>query len=499
MLTETEKRAAALAVSQFGADHACVERTVRDLLESYADGLRGDLISRLVVENLLTAAQASELRFFLGETQMTSPEPAANGEADTSRPAESANANGSATPPPVELRQLGRFRILRRLAEGGMGSIYLAYDEDQSCPVAIKVLQLSLAEHSSHVLRFRREARTLERLNHPNIVRFVAFGQVAATKAPCLVLEYINGPSAHTLLDRFGQLAVGDATRIVLDIALALEHAHSRSIIHRDIKPDNILVTLSGLAKLADLGLAKHLDQDPSLTHTRQAFGTPYYMPYEQAVDAKQADRRSDIFALGATFYHLLTGQVPFPGVNHVEVAEKKSSGAYPLASSVNPKVPSVLDSILGKMLARFPEARYQTAGELIAELERSGLAARIPSFTDRAEALQDPVVRTRLVEARQATRIDPELAITPQRSANANVWYIRQEDAKGAESETRAMTWEIVRGLQQKRIQPAALASQDPKGTFKPLAAYPQFAPVVTMMMQDETAPDAAQKPSSS
>src|SRR5262249_18867588 len=156
-------------------------------------------------------------------------------------------------------------------------------------------------------------------------------------------LEYVEGFSAHTLLERDGKLAVGDAVHIALDVARALEHAHSRNVIHRDIKPDNILLSNSGLAKLVDFGLAKRTDEPSHLTATRQGFGTTPYMPFEQAMDAKRADGRSDIYALGATLYHLVTGIVPFPGESHADIVEKKGRGDYVPAHEINPDVPSQL------------------------------------------------------------------------------------------------------------------------------------------------------------
>src|SRR6185312_13298775 len=142
-------------------------------------------------------------------------------------------------------------------------------------------------------------------------------------------------------------------------------------------------------------------------TATRQGFGTPYYMPYEQAMNAKYADGRSDIYALGATLYHLVAGEVPFPGVNHLEILDKKNLGFFAPASSLNPDVPAALDAILERMLARDPQERYQTASELIVDLERSELAARVPSFVDAELALQDPLVRERLATAAQPTAMD--------------------------------------------------------------------------------------------
>ncbi len=237
--------------------------------------------------------------------------------------------------PLSELRSLGEYRLLRRLGEGGMGAVYLGYHEGQDLQVAIKVLSDQLASSQSYIDRFYREAKSGALLNHPNIVRTLSVGQDKATLKHYLVLEFVDGPSAHALLSQLGKLTVGDAVHIALDIARALEHAHSRRIVHRDIKPDNILITRAGVCKLVDLGLAKRIDEASHLTAARQGFGTTHYMPYEQAINAKYADGRSDIYALGATLYHLVTGTVPFPGDNHLEVIEKKNVGDFSPARSL--------------------------------------------------------------------------------------------------------------------------------------------------------------------
>src|SRR5262249_18275481 len=269
-----------------------------------------------------------------------------------------------------------------------------------------------------------------------------------ATAKHYLVMEYVDGPSALELLTKYGHLSVGDAVHIVLDIARGLEHAHSRNIVHRDIKPDNILITTSGVAKLSDLGLAKRTDEASHLTAARQGFGTPYYMPFEQAMNAKYADGRSDIYALGATLYHLVSGEVPFPGINHLEIVEKKDIGEFPPARTHNAEVPAVLENILARMLARDPADRYQTVSELIVDLDRSNLAAAVPSFIDPDRAMQDPVVRSRLTAPAQATAPDfpgPARRPRPQpRKAQPDVWYLRYRDQSGRSCKAKATTQQV-------------------------------------------------------
>jgi serine/threonine-protein kinase len=463
------------------------------MLQAQAEGRVTDFLATLVGQKILSPSQAAELRQALDKTSIDASEAQAQVSAEsTSDSTRSMNtaANNGDTPLPgsgQELRSLGEYRILRRLGEGGMGAVYLGYHEGRKRHVAIKVLPDPLAAIQSHVDRFYREGKSLTLLDHPNIVQGIAVARDEATGKHYLVLEYVDGPSAHALLDRFGRLSVGDAVHVILDIARALEHAHSRNIIHRDIKPDNILLTQSGLAKLSDLGLAKRIDDVSHLTGARQGFGTPYYMPYEQALSAKQADGRSDIFALGATLYHLVTGEVPFPGSNPLEIAEKKDLGNFAPASELNPEVPEVLDQILNKMMARAPEDRYQTASELIVDLERSKLAAPVPSFIDPDRALQDPLVRARLTAPAQPTRMDLDAAKgnPPERSSNPNLWYLRYRNREGRWCQTRATTQQITQRLREGRMPATIEASHEPQGEFKPLSAYPEFHAVAVSRLK--------------
>ncbi len=383
---------------------------------------------------------------------------------------------------PIELRRLGEFQILRKLGEGGMGAVYLAYHEGQQSHFAVKVLADSLAQNQNYVDRFYREARSGTALNHPNIVRCLAVGQDRATLKHYMVMEYVDGSTAQVLLEAQGKLPLGDAVHVVLDVARALEHAHSRNIVHRDIKPGNILITRSGVAKLADLGLAKRMDEASSLTATRQSFGTPHYMPYEQAMNSRNADNRSDIFALGATLYHLVTGELPFPGDNHVDVAQKKSLGTYAPAST-KAAVPRALDTILAKMLALNPKHRFQTASELIVVLERSQLSAAVPGFADPALALSDPWIRAQLAVDNQPTKTDATRVrrrLVP--AGGGGRWQLRYEDATGKVKRYRATTEQITRHLRAGHLPGNMEARRvERNAVFQPLPTYPEFQAVIS------------------
>jgi eukaryotic-like serine/threonine-protein kinase len=474
MLPESEHRAAQLAVSRFGAEATRVRQIYDQVVETRATGRTADLLDNLVQQKLLTKAQAQELRAALDVTQIdTSRKPGANGTSPAA-PKPSAEFNVS------DNRHIGDYRILRRLGEGGMGSVFLGYHEGDQAQVAIKVLPENLASNQAAIDRFYREAKSGALLNHPNIVRNLAVGQDQATGKHYLVMEYVDGVSALELLQRHGRLSVGDAIHIILDVARALEHAHSRNIVHRDIKPDNVLITQSGLAKLSDLGLAKRTDEASHLTAARQGFGTPYYMPFEQAMNAKYADGRSDIFALGATLYHLVAGEVPFPGTSHVEIVEKKEHGEFPPARSHNAKVPAALDVIMNRMMAREPADRYQTVSELIVDLERSELAAKVPSFIDPDQAMRDPLVRERLTTPAQPTAADLQMSQREPRSelrkSHPDIWYLRYQDPTGRWCKAKATTQQVLKRLREGRFTSKVEASHQHGGPFKPLGKFEEF-----------------------
>ena len=282
---------------------------------------------------------------------------------------------------PGALHTVAGFRLLRKIGDGGMSAVYQSYDVAANRPVAVKLLADHLASQPEFVGRFYREARLSRVLEHPNIVQGYASGFDADVSKHYLVLEFIDGPTAHGALARLGRLSVGMVVQIGIDIARALEFLHDRQYVHRDVKPDNILLHPDGTAKLADLGLAKRINDDSQLTSVHQGVGTSYYMPYEQAVNANLVDGRSDIFALGATLYHLFTGEVPFPGATHDEVVREKWHDSFRPLRDANPAVPAELAELIEATLACDPRARIQKAGQLAKSLAATNLATSLPSF----------------------------------------------------------------------------------------------------------------------
>lgn len=481
MLTESEKRAAHLAVSRYGANQAEVQAMVQSVLEARGRGTLVDLLDVFLRQKILSPLQVRELRVGLEKTLVDPARAVLASKVDGQRMFDAEEPSSDQGQPSVEeLRSLGRYRILRRLGEGGTGAVFLAFDESNQSQVALKVLSHQLARNQPALDRFYREAKSGALLNHPNIVRNLASGQDQTTGIHYLILEYVDGPSALELLDHYGKLSVGDAVHIILDIARALEHAHSRNVVHRDIKPGNILITQSGVAKLADLGLAKRTDETSHLTHARQGFGTPYYMPYEQAMNAKYADQRSDIYSLGATLYHLVTGELPFAGSNPLEIVDKKGLGIYVPASEVTPDVPKALDAILARMLARDPQDRYQTASELIVDLERSNLAAAVPSFVNPERAMEDPLVRQRLMAPMQTTALDMRQKQAEPANQNADFWFLRYKDRHGRWCKAKLSSQEIEKRLREGKLKPSVEAARAPEGKFQPLGSYPEYASVV-------------------
>ncbi|RMD79660.1 MAG: serine/threonine protein kinase [Lentisphaerae bacterium] len=271
----------------------------------------------------------------------------------------------------VEGGWIGKYQLERKLGQGGMGIVWLGHHPELDIPVAIKTLPTFLVTRDpSFVDRFLKEARTAARLNHPNIVRIYDAGK--DDDVYYLVMEFVEGGTVLDLLrEQNGPLPLDKAIHIIRCVAEALAAASEFNIIHRDIKPENILLDSKGVPKLSDLGLAKQLDSEESMTGTGMAVGTPSYMAPEQIQDAKSCDARADIYALGATFYHLVTGKIPFEGSSTFDLMLKHIQEPLPPPRSRNPNIPEEIEAIITKMMAKSPDDRFQSARELIEALDR--------------------------------------------------------------------------------------------------------------------------------
>ncbi len=240
------------------------------------------------------------------------------------------------------------------LGKGGMGMVYKARQPHLDRIVALKILPRDAAKDPAFAERFQREAKALARLNHPNIVAIYDFGQ--SGDYFYFLMEYVDGANLRQL-ERSRRLSPEEAFAIVPRICEALQYAHDAGIVHRDVKPENILIAKSGRVKIADFGIAKIVgkNEDYSLTGTRHALGTPNYMAPEQMDTPTKVDHRADIYALGVVFYEMLTGELP---MGRFELPSKKL------------KVDIRIDEVVLKSLERNPELRYQTAGAVKTDMD---------------------------------------------------------------------------------------------------------------------------------
>jgi eukaryotic-like serine/threonine-protein kinase len=269
------------------------------------------------------------------------------------------------------IQSLGAYRLLKKLGEGGMGAVYLAEDTVGLRKVAVKVLPKKFAEDNAFLSRFRREAKSMGALNHANVVGAFAVGEELGHHF--YVMEYCEGDPLDKLLQKEKTLPVERALEITAQAARGIRHAHEHGIIHRDIKPANMFVTKEGVVKILDLGLSKNIaDAEQSyMTQSGVVLGTPHYISPEQALGQKEIDGRSDIYSLGATLFHLLTGQTPFNGPNIPVILTKHLTEQLPNPQDIQPGIPDRVVLLLQHMMAKLPENRYQTCDELIEDLER--------------------------------------------------------------------------------------------------------------------------------
>lgn len=284
---------------------------------------------------------------------------------------------------PRELADHPRFQAERLLAEGSMGLVYLARDGRSNTPIVLKILRPEVAGDVRLAARFQREAMLVGKLRHPHIARMIECGTVGGVAF--LAVEFVPGLTLAQMVVRRGPLPVDAACQCIRQAALGLQCAADAGVVHRDLKPHNLIIQPNGTLKILDFGLGRLVDEQRSgsrLTREGDIVGTLHYIAPEQAAHSQGADVRSDIYALGCTFYYLLAGEPPFQGRNAVEVLKMHEATTPASLSQLRSDVPAQINALVQRMLAKHPDQRPQAPREIAAALGRSAPARAFPGPT---------------------------------------------------------------------------------------------------------------------
>jgi serine/threonine protein kinase len=312
-----------------------------------------------------------------------------------------------------------RYRLEQRLGVGGMATVQLAMDTRLERHVAVKLLAEHLAEDANFVSRFKREALAAARLVHPNIVQVFDFGADEASGRQFIVMEWVDGPSCAEILRELGRLEPADAVSILIQSCRGLDYAHRNGVVHRDVKPGNLLRgSDGGQVKLADFGIAKAAEQS-DITKIGSVLGTAAYLSPEQA-RGENAGPASDLYALGVVAYQLLGGRLPFEAASLTDLARQQDAGAPPMLDELDPAIPHALAQVVARSLERRPEDRFADAAALeqaftasmrgVAPAEPTG-ATRVLDDTDATQMLDRTEVTTPLARTQAAPprrRLEP-------------------------------------------------------------------------------------------
>ena len=295
----------------------------------------------------------------------------------------------------------GRYELEKLVGTGGMSNVYCAHDRLLERKVALKVLHPHYTEDEEYVARFRHEARAVAQLSHPHIVTVIDRGEDDGQQF--IVFEYVDGENLKQFVERTGPLPARRAVELALEIADALAFAHEHGLVHRDVKPQNVLLTPDGDAKVTDFGIARSLDVERGVTQTGTVLGTSNYLSPEQA-GGKPTTPSTDIYSLGVVLYELLTAEVPFPGENFVAVAMKHINEPVPDLLEKRPDISVRLAAAVERALAKDPSHRFGSMGEFAHEL-RQILAEAAEPDTERTVIARSPVLKQSRPHRARATR----------------------------------------------------------------------------------------------
>jgi serine/threonine protein kinase len=352
----------------------------------------------------------------------------------------------------------GRYRLESKLGSGGMSTVYLAVDEVLDRAVAIKLLHREISEEADQLERFRREARAAARLSHPNLVGVIDAGEDDGR--PYIVFEYIQGRTLKRRLQEEGRLPVDEAVAYAIEIGRGLTAAHARKLVHRDVKPQNVLIDPDGRAKVTDFGIARSLESK-GLTATGRVLGTTDYVSPEQAM-GEDVDERSDVYSLGVVLYEMLTGDVPFRAETQVGVAMKHVNEPMPDVQARRPEVSAAVASVVDRATTKDPRDRYGTVAEMVRDLEQTleVEAARHGGTSGEATSVLDsvPADRRRLGRRRRISGPGIALALVLIALAAAAVIFANRLDLGGDDAPSGD-------GASEVRLSNDAATEFDPEG----------------------------------
>ncbi|HJZ54459.1 MAG TPA: serine/threonine-protein kinase, partial [Gemmataceae bacterium] len=349
--------------------------------------------------------------------------------------------------------QLGNYDVLVKIADGGMGTVYKARSRTSGEVVAIKVIAPGPARNAVMLQRFEREFMAAKVLEHPNVVRAIEY--CTTGQHPFLVMEYVDGESVGQRLERAGAIPEDEAIGLIVQVCDGLQRAHKQGLVHRDVKPDNILITRDGVAKLTDLGLVK-VEAELNLTKTGRGLGTPHYMAPEQFRNAKGVDVRGDIYSLGATLYAMITGATPFTNASPLDCWMKKIRNEFPAPRELNRAVSERVDWAIRRAMSAEPSLRPATCREFVEDLTGQ---SRVVSV---AAAAVRPV------------------PVTP--APQTDLWYLVYRDETGQVQTVKGGTDAIRRALADGLMgdTSAILVGRSKAGQFQPLNSVPEFRDLV-------------------
>jgi eukaryotic-like serine/threonine-protein kinase len=352
----------------------------------------------------------------------------------------------------------GRYRLESKLGSGGMSTVYLAVDEVLDRAVAIKLLHREISEEADQLERFRREARAAARLSHPNLVGVIDAGEDDGR--PYIVFEYIEGRTLKRRLQEEGRLPVDEAVAYAIEIGRGLTAAHARKLVHRDVKPQNVLIDPDGRAKVTDFGIARSLESK-GLTATGRVLGTTDYVSPEQAM-GEDVDERSDVYSLGVVLYEMLTGDVPFRAETQVGVAMKHVNEPMPDVQARRPEVSAAVASVVDRATTKDPRDRYGTVAEMVRDLEQTleVEAARHGGTSGEATSVLDsvPAERRRLGRRRRISGPGIAVALVLIALAAAAVIFANRLDLGGDDTPSGD-------GASEVRLSNDAASEFDPEG----------------------------------